>query len=172
MNARALSQGSCETPSSGGWLWFLGSLVRVQVSAGASSDGMSVIEHHVRQGDSPPMHVHEGEAEVFRVLEGEFRVHLDGREFRARAGDAFSVPPGAAHTYRTENEQGGVFLTITRGPFEAFVREVARPAERMELPASVPPSAQDMERLTAVAARHAIRFVGPPLAAGAAEHIG
>lgn len=171
MNTRASDRGSSGTPSSDGWLWFLGSLVRVQVPSGASSDGMSVIEHHVRQGDSPPMHVHEGEAEVFRVLEGGFRVHLDGREFHARAGDAFSVPPGAAHTYRVESEQGGVFLTITRGPFEAFVREVARPAERVELPAGVPPSAQDMERLAAVAARHGIRFVGPPLAARAAERL-
>lgn len=165
MSAHATKGAVAEAPAASEWLWFLGSLVRVQVPAGPASDGMSVIEHRVRQGDSPPLHRHDSEAEIFQVLQGELRMVVDGRELRARAGDTLAVPPGAVHSYCVESAEGAVFVTVTRGPFEAFVRAIARPAERVELPAFTPPSPQDIERLAAVAGQYGIQFVGPPLKA-------
>ena len=39
------------------------------------------------------------EAKLFRVIEGEYLYEVDGKRFRAAAGDIVSVPGGVAHTF-------------------------------------------------------------------------
>ncbi len=64
-----------------------------------------------------------------------------------------------------ESPEGGRWQTITApGDFERFVLEVARPAERVELPdPSGPPTPEAAAALTEAAARFGIEIVGPPL---------
>ncbi len=146
-------------------LWFQNSLVTIRVSASECQDGISILEHLVPHGFSPPLHLHRTEDEVFHVLEGEFRVKIKDQEHRLGAGDVLLAPKGVPHTYRVESAQGGRCLAITaRGDFERFVRAVSRPAERPELPPPAgPPSADALQALKAAAAKHGIEFVGPPL---------
>src|SRR6266404_4059855 len=146
-------------------LWFQNSLVTIRVSMSDGQDGISVLEHRVPCGFSPPLHLHRTEDEVLHVLEGEFRVRVKDKEHRLGAGDVLLAPQGVPHTYRVESEQGGRCLTITvRGDFERFVRAVSRPAERPELPAPAgPPSTDAIQALKATAAKFGIEFVGPPL---------
>jgi quercetin dioxygenase-like cupin family protein len=146
-------------------LWFQNSLVTIRVSASDGQDGLSIQEHLVPYGFSPPLHLHRAEDEVLHVLEGEFRVRVEDRERRLGAGDVLLVPQGVPHTYRVESAQGGRVLAITaRGDFERFVRAVSRPAERPELPKPAgPPSADALQELRATAAKYGIEFVGPPL---------
>ena len=146
-------------------LWFQNSLVTIRVSTSDGQDGISILEHLVPYGFSPPLHLHRTEDEVFHVLEGEFRVRVKDQEHRLGAGAILLGPKGVPHTYRVESAQGGRCLTITvRGDFERFVRAMSRPAERPELPepAGVP-SAEAIQALTATAAQYGIEFVGPPL---------
>lgn len=146
-------------------LWFLDSLVTIRVSTTDGQDGISILEHFVPYGSSPPLHFHRTEDEVFHVLEGEFRVRLKDQEHRLRAGDARLIPKGTPHTYRVESAHGGRCLAVTvGGDFERFVRDVSRPAERPELPPrGGPPSADAIQALRAKAAKFGIEFVGPPL---------
>ena len=146
-------------------LWFQNSLVTIRVSASDGQDGISVLEHRVPYGFSPPLHLHRTEDEVLHVLEGEFRVRVKDQEHRLGAGDALLAQKGVPHTYRVESAQGGRCLTITvHGDFERFVRAVSRPAERPELPEPAgPPSAGAIQALNAAAARYGIELVGPPL---------
>src|SRR5258706_9152276 len=88
-------------------LWFLDSLVTIRVSASDGQDRISILEHFVPYGSSPPLHFHRTEDEVFHVLEGEFRVRLQDQEHRFRAGDVRLIPKGTPHTYRVESAQGG-----------------------------------------------------------------
>ena len=145
--------------------WFLNSFVTVRVSNSEGQDGISVLDHLVPHGDSPPMHLHRTEDEVFHVLEGEFRVILNGKESQARAGDVFLAPKGIPHTYRAESPQGGRFITVTvKGDFERFVRVLGRPAQRPELPPPAgPPSPEAIQALAGTAADYGIQIVGPPL---------
>jgi uncharacterized cupin superfamily protein len=53
-------------------LWFQNSLVTIRVSMSEGQDGMSVLEHRVPYGFSPPLHLHRAEDEVLHVLEGSF----------------------------------------------------------------------------------------------------
>jgi len=146
-------------------LWFLNSLVTVRVSTAEGEDGISVLEHHVPHGFSPPLHLHRTEDEVLHGLEGEFRVKVQEQEHRLCAGDVLIMPKGVPHTYRVESAQGGRCMTITvRGDFERFVRAMSRPAERPELPEPAgPPSGAVLEALRTTAAKHGIEFVGPSL---------
>ena len=146
-------------------LWFLDSLVTIRVSTSTGQDGISVLEHRVPYGFSPPLHLHRAEDEVLHVLEGEFRVKVKDQEHRLGPGDVLLTPKGVPHTYRVESVQGGRCLTITvRGDFERFVRAVSRPAERPELPEPAgPPSAHAVQALRDAAAQYGIELVGPPL---------
>lgn len=129
--------------------WFQNSLLTIRVSMSDDQDGISVLEHRVPYGFSPPLHFHRGEDEVLHVLEGEFRVKVKDQEHRLGAGEVLLAPKGVPHTYRVESVQGGRCLTITvRGDFERFVRAVSRPAERSELPGPAgPPSADAIQAL-------------------------
>ena len=146
-------------------LWFLGQLVTVRVSTSDGKDGISVLEHRIPHGFSPPLHLHRTEDEVFHVLEGEFRIKVQDKEQRLVAGDSIFTPKGVPHTYRVESLDGGRGLAITaRGDFERFVRAVSQPAERPELPKpSGPPSPEVIQVLKDTAAKFGIEFVGPPL---------
>ena len=68
-------------------LWFQNSLVTVRVSTSEGPDGISILEHFVPYGFSPPLHLHRSEDEVLHVLEGEFRVKVRDQEHRLCAGD-------------------------------------------------------------------------------------
>ena len=153
------------TPVAANQLWFQNSLVTMRASASEAQDGLSVQEHFVPYGFSPPLHLHRTEDEVMYVLEGEFRVRVQDQEHRLRAGDTMLTPKGVPHTYRVESANGGRCLAITaRGDFERFVRATSRPAERSELPPpSGPPSADAIQALKAAAAKHGIELIGPPL---------
>jgi quercetin dioxygenase-like cupin family protein len=145
--------------------WFLDSLVTIRVSTPDGPDGISVLEHRMPYGSSPPFHLHRTEDEVFQILEGEYRLKVQDQEQRAGPGTILLLPKGVPHTYRVESAQGGRCLTITvHGDFERFVRAISRPAERPELPKPAGlPSADAMQALRATAARYGIEFVGPPL---------
>ena len=146
-------------------LWFQNSLVTIRVSTSDGQDDISVLEHRVPYGFSPPLHLHRTEDEVFHVPEGEFRVKIKDQEHRLGAGDILLGLRGVPHTYRVESAQGGRCLTITvRGDFERFVRAASRPAERPELPEPAgTPSAEAIQALRTNAAKYGIELVGPPL---------
>jgi quercetin dioxygenase-like cupin family protein len=146
-------------------LWFLDSLVTIRVSASEGSDGISMLEHRMPYGSSPPLHLHRTEDELFHILEGEYRLKVQEQEQRVGPGTIVLLPKGVPHSYRVESAQGGRCLTLTvRGDFERFVRAISCPAERPELPKPAGlPSADAMQALRATAAKHGIEFVGPPL---------
>ena len=146
-------------------LWFLDSLVTIRVSTSEGPDGLSVLEHRMPYGSSPPFHLHRTEDELFHILEGEYRLKVRDQEQRVGPGTIVLAPKGVPHTYRVESPQGGRCLTVTvRGDFERFVRAMGRPAECPGLPKPAGlPTDDALQALRTTAATYGIEFVGPPL---------
>lgn len=150
-------------PRPGPYHWFLNTLVRVHVSCDEGSDRISYIEHHVRQGESPPLHIHEREDEIFHLLAGEFTFRQGDEEVKKGPGDVIFIPKGVPHTFRCDSATGHFFSITTGRDFELFLRAMWRPAERDELPTPAVPSPADIEALGKSAAAHHMPVVGPPL---------
>jgi mannose-6-phosphate isomerase-like protein (cupin superfamily) len=145
-------------------LWFMNTLVTIRVPCDECGDSMSVTEHLVPHGDSPPLHLHRNQDEIFCVLEGEVTFLMNGQRRSAQAGDVILAPKRVPHTYRVVSPGGAKFLTITSGhDFERFIRALGRPAERSELPAPAVLSPDVIASLTKLAAQHGIDLIGPPL---------
>jgi quercetin dioxygenase-like cupin family protein len=109
-------------------LWFLDTLVTIRVSERDSDDGISVIEHQVPFGSSPPLHVHCNEDEVFHLLSGEARFSLAGEDIAAAAGDTLVAPKGVPHSFVVTSREGARWLTVTRnGDFETSSACCGRP---------------------------------------------
>lgn len=147
----------------GDWHWFLNTLVRVHVSCDDGSDRISYIEHIVRKGESPPLHIHEREDEIFHVLEGEFKFRQGESEFVRGEGSVVLIPKGTPHTFLCLSQRGHLFSITTGRDFELFLRAMWRPATKAELPEPIAPTPAMIEALGQAAAQHRMPVIGPPL---------
>lgn len=150
--------------NSGELFWFKGTLVNIRLSWKAGQDRVSVVEHHMPYGESPPLHVHRNEDEVFHVLEGRIRIQIDGRDTVVHAGETMLAPKGMPHSFRVESAEGARCLTITSGgDFENMIREMGEPALSAELPPQGEPTPAMIVALTEACARNGIEIIGAPL---------
>jgi quercetin dioxygenase-like cupin family protein len=145
-------------------LWFLNTLVTVRVAAADGENGMTVLEHHVPYGDSPPLHVHANEDEIFHVIAGELRFRVGGRDITVRAGQTVQAPRNVPHTYLVVSREGARILTVTcGGDFEKLVRALGRPAAHDGLPVPTVPTPEQEAALAQACLAHGIALIGPPL---------
>lgn len=119
---------------------------------------MSIVDSLSPVGSGPPLHVHTGEDETFIIVTGACKFHLAGEEFVRGPGETVFIPRGAEHTFQVVGDMPCRHIVIlTPGGFEGFFAEMA--AGGFAIPA-------DMPAIEESAARHNLRFTGPPLAAG------
>ena len=62
-------------------------------------------------GARVPRHTNEVEHEQF-VVEGDYRVGIDGETHTVSAGDSLLIPAGAEHWYRNDSDGRGSFLCV------------------------------------------------------------
>ncbi len=118
--------------------------VRVLQRSADSPNRMAVMKVEVPPGGGVPPHSHATEEEAYFVLDGELDMHIDGAEFRLRAGDYAHVPPGTAHGYRNAGAVTTRFLAWTvGGAIDEFFVAMSRSVRRM--PDDAPAMQQLME---------------------------
>lgn len=146
--------------------WFMDTLVTIHVAEKSHADGMSVIEHRMPHGFSPPLHIHHTEDEIFHVLAGAARFTVGGREINVRAGDTFVAPKGVPHTFVVTSREDAIWINVTnKGDFERMLRAAGRPAEYEGLPPRLgKPSPAQAAALDLACRTHGIELIGPPLA--------
>ena len=146
-----------EELSGPGVLEWLGVRYRTILSPAESGGAMSIVDSESPAGCGPPRHVLDREDEVFIVLTGECEFWLEGQTFRKGPGETAFIPRGREHTFRVVGDQPSRhLLVLTPGGFEGFFADMARGGFRIP---------EDMEQVGASAARHSLRFTGPPLGA-------
>jgi mannose-6-phosphate isomerase-like protein (cupin superfamily) len=146
-------------------LWFLGTLVTIRVAEKANSERISVIEHRVPRGSSPPLHIHHTEDEIFLFLAGEARFVVGSKEIVARAGDTLVAPKGVPHCFIVTSQEDAVWITVTgNGDFEGMIRAVGVSADYDGLPAaSGAPTPEQAAVLEGACRANGIELIGPPM---------
>lgn len=132
---------------------FLDATFTVKVS-GKDTDGRCVIFDTLRRAKVGPMlHLHTDLDEWFYVLDGEFKFQAGEETMRLKAGDTLFVPQNMAHA----------FVKVSEGPARLIVMH--QPAGTMEeyfrLVSQLPDQGPEARR--AIAEKHGMRFLGPPL---------
>ncbi len=140
-------------------VWFLNTLAIVKASASQTAGAFGLIEQLAPVGADSPYHVHRAEEESFYILDGELEFISEGRRFVRGPGGYVFLPRDIPHGFRVIGASTARFLILTTpGGFEGFVTEMGEPASDLRLPE---PSAPNMEKLTALAAKYRIEILGP-----------
>lgn len=114
---------------------------------------VSVLEAEEPPRFGPPIHVHHDCAEAFYVLEGEYVMYLEDKEFVCPAGSFVFIPQGTRHGFKvgdaTSRKLNFYFPASMIGYFDDLAAALRRE------------SVSDAE-LAQIAAAHAMEIVGPP----------
>lgn len=65
-----------------------------------TSGAFTLLEADEPANFGPPLHVHRDATEAFYVLEGEYVLFIEGREYRCPAGSFILIPAGIEHGFR------------------------------------------------------------------------
>ena len=72
----------------------------VKATADDTGGAFSLLEAAEPAGFGPPMHIHHDAAEAFYVLDGEYLIFVEDREFACPAGSFIYIPAGLRHGFR------------------------------------------------------------------------
>lgn len=120
---------------------------------GADTGGVfSLLEASEPPNFGPPMHIHHDCTEAFYVLEGEYRIFIEGAEHRCPAGSFILIPSGLRHGFRV-------------GDMPSRKLNLYAPASMVgyfhDLSAAIGGGVADPAKLDAIARRHGMEVVGP-----------
>jgi mannose-6-phosphate isomerase-like protein (cupin superfamily) len=125
----------------------------VKAAESETAGVVSVLEAEEPPGFGPPIHVHHDCAEAFYVLEGEYIMYLDGREFVCPAGSFIFIPQGAHHGFRVGDAPSRKLNFYFPASMIGYFDDLAEALQRDDV--------SDAD-LAAIASRHAMEIVGPP----------
>ena len=100
----------------------------------------------------PPLHTHHDAAEAFYVLEGEYTIFVDGREFVSPAGSFIFIPAGVPHGFRVGRTAGRKLNLYTPAAMVGYFDELSDASRK----GIVEPG-----ELSDMATRHAMEVLGP-----------
>ncbi len=129
-----------------------GFLMTVKATADSTDDAFTLLEATEPPRFGPPMHIHRDAAEAFYVLEGEYRIFIDGQETRCPAGSFIYIPAGAVHGFRVGD--------VLSKKLNLYVPQ-AMVGYFDELAAAIASGNVDDDRLGAIAERYGMEVLGP-----------
>lgn len=140
-------------------IWFLNSLAIIKAASSQTDQRLGMVDNLLPPGFESPYHVHRAEDESFYILDGDMEFISEGNRFVRGAGSYVFLPRGIPHGIRVVGTSTArILILVSPGGFENFVREAGEPAGSLTLPV---PSAPDVGKLVAIAAKHQIEILGP-----------
>ena len=137
--------------------WFAGGGLHLwKLTAEETGGEFFLLEDHLVEGKTTPLHTHPDAAETVYILEGTICCHLAGVEREVGPGGVVMVPPGVPHAFRVTSPTARMLAIQTPGGGEAFFRDASDPSSDDSGPV-------DFARLREAAGRHdGIEILGPP----------
>jgi quercetin dioxygenase-like cupin family protein len=141
-------------PGEGNRVRAFGNEIEFMLSGDQTADSLTVGLASVPAGSGPPPHVHYGEDELFLILEGEYRIYLDGDWTTVGPGTVVYLPRGSVHTFQVAGDKPGRHWTLqTPSGFERYF------AQAGEIFAA--PGKPDLARLAAITKEYGAQLVQP-----------
>jgi mannose-6-phosphate isomerase-like protein (cupin superfamily) len=123
--------------------------MKVMLDAAATGGAFSAIVVDLKPGEGPPPHLHRDREEYFYVLDGTFRMSVNGKESTIGPGTLVFTPRGTVHSFSNIGTSSGRLLEWTiPGSNEPYFRAVHEMGER----------GFDVERLAEINKRFATEF--------------
>jgi mannose-6-phosphate isomerase-like protein (cupin superfamily) len=123
----------------------------VKATGDDTGAAFSLLEATEPAGFGPPMHIHHNAAEAFYVLDGEYVIFLEDREFTCPAGSFIYIPAGLRHGFRVGNIPSRKLNLYSPAAMVGYFEEL-----KVLLAAPEP----DAERLDEMASRYGMEVVG------------
>lgn len=136
---------------SGQWLQVTpGERFRIRVPSARTMGAYSVIEIVADPGNGVPLHIHNKEEEHFIVMEGTLDIANGDRRWDAPAGTSVTVRRGVPHAWCNPLDVPlRILVVFSPGQIEGLFRATA--------------GVDDVDKITAIAARYGTKLIGPPL---------
>ena len=139
-------------PGEGNRVRAFGNEIEFMLSGEQTADSLTVGLASVPVGNGPPPHVHHSEDELFLILEGEYRIYLNGDWTPVGPGTVVYLPRGSVHTFQVVGDKPGRHWTL-QTPI-GFERYFAQAGEILAAPGN-----PDLARLAAVTKEYGAEFV-------------
>jgi len=124
----------------------------VKVTGADTGGTFSLLEATEPPNFGPPMHIHHDCSEAFYVLEGEYRIFVEGAEHRCPAGSFILIPSGLRHGFRVGDVPSRKLNLYAPAEMIGYFRSLAEAMAK---------GVADSTRLDDVARRHGMEVVGP-----------
>ncbi len=123
----------------------------VKASADETDRAFALIESTEPPDFGPPRHIHNNAAETFYVLEGEYNIFLEGREYRCAAGSFIFIPQGVEHGFRVGSMPSRKLNLYTPAAMVGYFDELS---------AAIKSGDAGRDRLDQIALRHVMEVIG------------
>jgi mannose-6-phosphate isomerase-like protein (cupin superfamily) len=122
-------------------------------ASGSETGGLfSLLEATEPPNFGPPMHIHHDCVEAFYVLEGEYRIFIEGAEHVCAAGSFILIPSGLRHGFRVGYVASRKLNLYAPAEMIGYFRDLSK---------AIRSGDADSGRLDDIARRHGMEVVGP-----------
>lgn len=127
---------------------------RMTIKAGAreTDSAFTLLEAEEPPEFGPPLHIHHDAAETFYVLDGEYIIFLDGKEFSCPKGSLIFIPAGIPHGFRVGKVASRKLNLYAPAAMAGYFDDLSEAIRNG--------SAED-ELLGEIAHRHSMEVIGP-----------
>ncbi|HEV2477998.1 MAG TPA: cupin domain-containing protein [Candidatus Dormibacteraeota bacterium] len=112
----------------------------------------SLLEANEPPNFGPPLHTHHNAAEAFYVLEGEYIIFLEGREFRCPAGSFIFIPAGLPHGFRVGATASRKLNLYTPAAMVGYFDDLSE---------AIRAGVVETDQLSDIATRYSMEVLGP-----------
>ena len=123
----------------------------VKVSGADTGGAFSLLEATEPPNFGPPLHIHHDCVEAFYVLEGEYRIFIEGAEHRCPVGSFILIPSGLRHGFRVGDVPSRKLNLYAPAEMVGYFHDLSAAIKRGD----------GADRLDAIARRHGMEVVGP-----------
>ena len=131
----------------------LGNFAMSLKAAGEQTGGaFALLEATEPPNFGPPMHIHHDCGEGFYVLEGEYNIFIEERDYACPAGSFVFIPAGLRHGFRVGTAPSRKLNLYTPAAMVGYFDDLS---------AAIATGHADPMRLDEIAQRHSMEVIGP-----------